>query len=222
MKSTPTCWATSSRNTSTRSRWGPTIPRRTLPSYIASNTIIPFLFDATAQEVHGGFRGRCTVWRLLREDPGPLHLSGRPLGVVHDDGTILPSRRCPTLSARACTTPRPACSTAATTWERLIFGTEKVRSSPAAHRDLAGIRHAAASGAWSSREARHGRSCQINDLITLNLDIRQFVQDAIADCQSPELLGHVLRCHPQRDRPRPDVRFGGLPVCRPQRLGAAL
>ncbi len=28
-RSTPTCWATSSRSTSTRSRWGPTTPRRT-------------------------------------------------------------------------------------------------------------------------------------------------------------------------------------------------
>ena len=31
-KSTPTCWATSSRSTSTRSRWAPTTPRRTSPA----------------------------------------------------------------------------------------------------------------------------------------------------------------------------------------------
>ena len=33
-----------------------------------------------------------------------------------------------------------------------------------------------------------GEVTAINDLITLNLDIRQFAQDAIADCRSPELL----------------------------------
>ena len=44
-RSTSTCWVISSRNTLTRSRWGPITPRRTSPATSAADTIIPFLFD---------------------------------------------------------------------------------------------------------------------------------------------------------------------------------
>ena len=47
---------------------------------------------------------------------------------------------------------------------------------------------AAGSGAWSCEKLGKGEATAINDLITLNLDIRQFAQDAIANCRSPELL----------------------------------
>ena len=43
-RSTLTSWATSSRSTSTRSRWGPTTPRRTSPIH-QPNTLIPLLFE---------------------------------------------------------------------------------------------------------------------------------------------------------------------------------
>src|SRR5262249_46705107 len=33
-----------------------------------------------------------------------------------------------------------------------------------------------------------GEVCDINDLITLNLDVQQFAQDAIENCDGPELL----------------------------------
>ena len=40
----------------------------------------------------------------------------------------------------------------------------------------------------ADRKLATGKVASVNDLITLNLDIRQFAQDVIAECEGPELL----------------------------------
>ncbi len=69
-RSTPTCWATSSRSTSTRSRWGPTTPRRTSPSTSARTRSSPSCSTRRATELPASpSRATAAVWRLLRDDP---------------------------------------------------------------------------------------------------------------------------------------------------------
>ena len=107
---------------------------------------------------------------------------------MNEKGNFLPESVLPDLSAKACTTPRPACSTVTTTCSKPICVTHKAKG---IHCPLkrGGNTCAAASGAWKFREKLgKGKPPPINDLITLNLDIRQFAQDAIANCRSPELL----------------------------------
>ena len=57
---------------------------------------------------------------------------------------------------------------------------------------------------------------EVNDLITLNLDIERFAKDVIAQSEGPELLARLLARHARRIRPRPDVRFRRLPLRRPE------
>ena len=58
-----------------------------------------------------------------------------------------------------------------------------------AHRDLARARGPPPALRWrSGRSWPPARSTTINDLITYNLDIRQFAQDVIENCEGPELL----------------------------------
>ena len=62
----------------------------------------------------------------------------------------------------------------------------------------------------------------INDLITYNLDICQFAQDVIENCEGPELLRAFYQAIAKRVRARPDLRLGRVPVRRAQHPGAAL
>ena len=55
-------------------------------------------------------------------------------------------------------------------------------------------------------EARRGEVHEINDLITLNLNLRQFAEDVISVPKDRNYCG-PLACDPGRDRARPNLRF---------------
>ena len=77
-----------------------------ITEYIAKNTIIPFLFDATAKKCPDDFAADAPLWRLLREDPDRYIYPAVRRGVVDDEGACCPSRRCPTLSAQGMHNPK--------------------------------------------------------------------------------------------------------------------
>lgn len=108
--------------------------------YIATNTIIPFIFDAVEKQCPAALEANGPIWRVLRGDP---------------DRYIREVMRCehylPTETERDYTARRKRC---AEIKARLISG--EVTS--------------------------------INQLITYNLDICRFAQDAIKQCEEPHLL----------------------------------
>lgn len=156
-----------------------------ITEYIAKNTVLPFLFDAARPKCKIAFENSNgpTVWNFLREDPdryvyGPMrHGTDKPLPsdiaaglnppTLHrlvDDGTVR------TLELR-------------TAWNRpaspeFALPTESWLEVVARRKRYESLRAKLAAG-----EVR-----DVNDLITLNLDIRQFAQDAIENCEGPELL----------------------------------
>ena len=75
-----------------------------------------------------------------------------------------------------------------------------------------------------------GEVQEINDLITLNLDIERFARDVIAQSEGPELLrafwhalyGNQERCDTGMLSVGPHVRLRRVPLRRPQHFGAAL
>ena len=79
-RSTPMCSATSSRSTSTRSRWGPTTPRRTSPSTSARTRSSRSCSTPREAKCKVAFENPDgpTVWRSAARRPRPLHLPGRP------------------------------------------------------------------------------------------------------------------------------------------------
>jgi hypothetical protein len=156
-----------------------------ITEYIAKNTLVPFLLDAARAKCKVAFensRGP-TVWDLLKADPeryiyqAVRHGSGEPLSPEIARGLSAPTPRPPSPNGAGLTLQERSCLNATAhathglpteTWREVIARRERydaIRSKLSA-----------------------GEICNINDLITLNLDIRQFAQDIVENCEGPDLL----------------------------------
>ena len=142
-----------------------------ITEYISKNTVIPFLFDAACPKCSVSFKNKNgpTVWDLLKADPDRYIYPALRRGV---------ERKLPTeievgiknISKRTNWNKPAAAEYALPTeiWREVVDRRMRCEE----------IRKKLASG-----EVR-----DINDLITLNLDIRQFAQDVIEHSEGPELL----------------------------------
>ena len=142
-----------------------------ITEYISKNTVIPFLFDAAKAKCKVAFEnpGGPTIWDHLRDDPHRYIYTA----VKHGVHQALP----PGIAAGMEDV------SARTKWNQKApadFGlpTEIWREVVARRTRYAEVRAKLAAG-----EVR-----EINDLITLNLDIRQFAQDVVERCEGPDLL----------------------------------
>jgi hypothetical protein len=140
-----------------------------ITGYITRNTLIPFLFNSAEKKCAIAFKSDSALWRLLRDDP---------------DRYIYPAM------LKGVDSPLP---------EEVAAGLSDV-SKRGNWNKLAAPEHALPTETWREHVARRQR-CQdlraklkageihdINDLITYNLDISQFAEDVIANCEGPELL----------------------------------
>ncbi len=159
-----------------------------ITEYISKNTVIPFLFDAARKKCAVAFKPDSALWRLLRDDPdryvypavrhGVIRESPSPLkgegGGEGDDGIIpLP----PEITAGIDDVSKRG------GWNKpaadpYALPTETWREHVARRRRCLEIRE----------KLRKGEIHEINDLITLNLDLWQFARDAIVNSEGPELL----------------------------------
>ncbi len=150
-----------------------------ITEYIAKNTIVPFLFDAAAKEAAGALAPDGYVWRLLRENPDRYIYPAVRKGVIAD-GEVVPL---PDEIAAGLTdvTKRGGWNRPAP--EPYALPTETWREHVARRTRCLDLR--------AKLEA--GKVTAINDLVTLNLDIRQFAQDAIQYCEGSDLLRAFYR-----------------------------
>ena len=156
-----------------------------ITEYIGKNTVLPFLLDAARAKCKVAFenpRGPA-VWDLLKSDPDRYiysavrHGAAEPLPSDIAAGLNPPTLRKPvgdgpvkTLELRKRWN-RPAPRTHALpteTWREVIARRKRYEEVKA--------------------KLSAGEVHEINDLITLNLDIRQFMQDVIENCEGPDLL----------------------------------
>ena len=140
-----------------------------ITGYIAQNTAIPRLFDLARKECAIAFRADAALWHLLSEDP---------------DRYIYPAVR----HGVALELPRNVTAGLDDVSQRGIWN------------EPAHDTHALPTETWRehvARRQRHdeiweklvdGQVHDIDDLITLNLDIRQFAQDVIRYSEGPELI----------------------------------
>lgn len=161
-----------------------------ITEYISKNTVIPFLLDAARAKCKVAFENSNgpTAWDLLRENPDRYiysavrHGCHLPLPVEIAAGLNPPGLRdpvptgvtrpgdIPTIRLRQpWNKPAPA---------DYALPTEIWREVVARRRRCEEVRRKLAAG-----EVR-----EINDFITLNLDLRQFAQDVIQNCEGPDLL----------------------------------
>ena len=141
-----------------------------ITDYISKNTIIPCLFDKARKASKTAFEGEASVWQLLQNEPDRYIYDAVKKGADLD----LP--------------------------EEIDAGIHDVSKRRDCWNTLASDEYALPTEIWREVVARHqryetvrtklanGEINEINDLITYNLNIRQFAQDVIENCEEPELL----------------------------------
>ena len=140
-----------------------------ITDYIGKNTILPFLFDAAEKKCKIAFSADSALWRLLRDDPD------RYIYPAVRHGVDLPLPK-PVAAGVSDTAKRDCWNQSAA--DGFALPTETWREHVARRNRCLEVRRKMAAGEVQS----------INDLVTFNLDIRQFAQDAIENCEGPELL----------------------------------
>ena len=163
-----------------------------ITGYISRNTVIPFLFDAARKACPVAFRPDGGVWRLLRDDPDRYIYPAVGHGITWNARQAEAPTR---LDAPFDLSDEIAAGIDDVSkrggWNKpapddYALPTETWREVVARRQRYAEVRAKLAAG-----EVR-----EINDLITLNLDVEQFAGDVIAQSEGPELLRafwHAMR-----------------------------
>ena len=185
-----------------------------ISEYIGKNTIIPCLFDKARQKSKIAFEADSFVWRLLRQDPDRYIYKPIRHGVTWDVHENRPLERpidMPTEIAIGLDTSKPDLIARRANWNKpappeVALPTEIWREVVTRRQRYNEVREKLASG----------KIRDINDLITYNLDIRQFAEDVIANCEGPELLRAFWRSIVGRIPERSNEKFeNGLSVLDP-------
>jgi len=146
-----------------------------ITEYISKNTVIPFLLDAAKKKCAVAFKPDSALWRLLRDDPDRYIYQAVRKGVIDEKGNVIPLPK--EIEAGVTNvSKRDGWNRAAT--DPYALPTETWREHVARRQRCLEIRE----------KLRNGEVHEVNDLITLNLDIWQFARDAIINCEGPELL----------------------------------
>jgi methylase of polypeptide subunit release factors len=142
-----------------------------ITEYISKNTVLPFLFDAARPKCKIAFENPDgpTIWDLLRENPD------RYIYDAVKKGAEIPLPK-EIQAGISDVSKRDGWNKSASNESALP--TEIWREVVARRQ-----RHADLKSKIANREVAN-----INELVTLNLDIRQFAQDVIEHCEGPELL----------------------------------
>ncbi len=149
-----------------------------ITDYIGKNTIIPYLLDAAKKNCAVAFEPDSALWRLLKADPDRYLYPAVRKGVIDDSGEVisLPKEitKGVTDVAQRDGWNKPAAAPfnlPTETWREHVARRERCLE--------------------LLEKLRTGQVHEINDLITYNLNIRQFAEDIIVNCEGPELLRAV-------------------------------
>ena len=142
-----------------------------ITEYISKNTVIPFLFDAAKTKCKVAFENADgpTIWDLLRETPDRYIYSAVRHGVDKKIPAEI-SAGIKDVSKRGGWN-KPAAA-------EFALPTETWREVVARRQRYEEVR----------KKLLAGEVRAVNDFITLNLDLRQFAQDVIQNCEGPDLL----------------------------------
>ena len=147
-----------------------------ITEYISKNTIIPFLFDAVRVKCGAAFDNskKSAVWGLLRDNPDRYiyeavrHGSDLPLPKEIESGVDVSQANLVERRKPWGMLAPPQYALPTEIWREVVARRQR-------YEEL-------------RRKLVAGEVCEIRDLITLNLDLRQFAQDVIQDCECPDLL----------------------------------
>ncbi len=182
-----------------------------ITEYISKNTVIPHLLEQARERCKVAFDGDASVWSLLKADPDRYIYPAMKTGVIDASGKPVPVTVLPDFVQTGMNDPKArmferrynlgeavfhvAASNGQT--QRGTLPTETWREYVERRTRCLDVRNKLASGVVKSAD----------DLITLNLDIRQFMQDVIDTCTSPDLLRAVWQAIAGRVPERANEKF---------------
>ena len=155
-----------------------------ITGYITRNTVIPFLLDASKKECMVSFNPNGNIWNLLQDDPDRYIYASMGHGIswnYSDDAD-------PTALEKPLDLP-----------DEIAVGLNDVSKREGWNRP-APAKYALPTETWRevvTRRRRYtevrdkmtsGEVTDVNDIITLNLDIERFAKDVIRQSEGPELL----------------------------------
>ena len=140
-----------------------------ITEYISKNTVIPFLFDAAQKRYRIAFEGEASLWKLLQADPDRYIYDTVKIGVELDLPEDIAAGIDDVSKRTMWNTSAPdEYANPTEIWREVIARRSRYES---IHTKLS-----------------NGEIDDINALITHNLNIHQFAQDVIENCEDSELL----------------------------------
>ncbi len=162
-----------------------------ITEYISKNTVIPHLLEQARERCKVAFEGEESVWNLLKTDPDRYLYKAVKTGVIDEYGKIVPESALPDFVQTGMHDAKARmfdkrynlgeAQFDTATGERGTLPTETWREYVERRKRCLEIRSKLAGGEIRS----------VDDLVTLNLNIRQFMQDVIDTSTSPSLLRSI-------------------------------
>jgi hypothetical protein len=156
-----------------------------ITEYITKNTLLPLLLEVTQTNCKVAFEnaGAATVWDLLKSDPTRYIFPAIRHGIDQPLPPEIATALNPPSFRQQVTDGSVVTIEARTAWNRPAPGSYGLPSETwrdvVARRD----RYKALSARLDTGAVR-----SVDDFVTLNLDLRQFAQDALENSEEPELL----------------------------------
>jgi hypothetical protein len=162
-----------------------------ITEYISKNTVIPHLIEQARERCKVAFDGQVSVWNMLKAEPDRYIYPAMKAGVIDAAGNIVPETVLPDFVQAGMKDPKARIFERRYNLGEAIFHTST------------GERGTLPTETWREYVERRNRCLALRDmlakaevksadeLITLNLDIRQFMQDVIDTATSPDLLRAV-------------------------------
>jgi len=178
-----------------------------ITEYISKNTVVPHLIEQARERCKVAFDGDASVWHLLKADPDRYIYPAMKTGVVDSSGQVVPENALPDFVQAGMKDPKARMFERrynlgeavfhTATGERCTLPTETWREYVERRARCLAMREKLAAGEVKSAD----------DLITLNLDIRQFMQDVIDTCTGTDLLRAVWQAIVGRVPERANEKF---------------
>ena len=182
-----------------------------ITEYISKNTVIPHLLEQARERCKVAFDGDASVWSLLKADPDRYIYPAMKTGVIDASGKPVPVSVLPDFVQTGMNDPK------ARMFERRYNLGEAVFHVATSNGQTQ--RGTLPTETWREYVERRSRCLAVrdkltrgevkcaDDLITLNLDIRQFMQDVIDTCTSPDLLRAIWQAIVGRVPERANEKF---------------
>jgi hypothetical protein len=178
-----------------------------ITGYISKNTVIPHLLETACARCKVAFDGEASVWNLLKTNPDKYIYSAMKTGVLDAGGSLVPEAALPDFVQTGMKDAK------ARMFER------RYNLGEAVFQTATGERGTLPTETWREYVDRRNRCLavyaklaagevkSVDALVTLNLDIRQFMQDVIVECRGPDLLRAVWQAIVGRVPEKSDEKF---------------